>query len=407
MLDRLRAPGWLHAQLLPRRRVAHDGHQALISLMNPLDPNSPALSEVETPALVIDGALLDANIERMQVAARRAGVSLRPHAKTHKSPDIARRQRQAGAAGIACATILEAEDMIAAGISDVLITSPVVDAGKVRRLVELHRRSTIMLVVDHPLQVDAISASLAADDVPLALLVDVDVGQARTGVASMAAGLALAKHIQAAPRLRFAGLQGYAGHVQHIVDAENRQQAAHGAAALLGTLADRLRAEGLAPFIVSGSGTGASASDLDGECYTELQPGSYVFMDADYARLRERNGMPLPYDNALFVLATVISVNRAGQVTVDAGTKALAVNGPLPDRIVGAPSGSRYTFAGDEHGTITLPPAAANPRLGSHVLIGTTHCDPTVNLHNGYHVVKGDGTLMHWPIIGRYRTNRR
>jgi D-serine deaminase-like pyridoxal phosphate-dependent protein len=371
--------------------------------MSPPDPNSPVLSEVETPALVVDGALLDANIERMQAAARRAGVSLRPHAKTHKSPEIARRQCQAGAVGIACATILEAEDMIAAGISDVLITSPVVGADKVRRLVQLHRRSAIMLVVDHPLQVDAISAALGSGDVPLPLLVDVDIGQARTGVASTAAGLALAKHIQAAARLRFVGLQGYAGHVQHIIDAEDRQQAVHGAAALLRTLADRLRAERLAPAIISGSGTGASAFDLDGDCYTELQPGSYVFMDADYGRLREHNGMPLPYDNTLFVLATVISVNRAGQVTVDAGTKALAVNGPPPDRLIGVPSASNYTFAGDEHGTITLPPSAAIPRLGSRVLIGATHCDPTVNLHNGYHVVKGDGTLMRWPIIGRYR----
>ena len=372
--------------------------------MTALDPNTPVLSDIETPALVVDGTLLAANIERMAAAARRAGVALRPHAKTHKSPDIARRQLRVGAVGIACATIREAEDMIAAGIPDALITSPVVGGDKVRRLVELHRRSAVMLTVDHPSQVDDISAALGSNDMPLALLVDVDIGQARTGVTSAEECLALARHIQAAPRLRFVGLQGYAGHVQHIIAAQERRQAVHEAGAVLRACADRLKADGLAPAVVSGSGTGASAFDLDAGCYTELQVGSYVFMDADYGRLRERDGAPLPYENALFVLATVISINRAGQVTVDAGTKALAVNGPPPDIIIGVPGGSSYTFAGDEHGTIRLPPSAAAPTLGSHVLIGATHCDPTVNLHDGYHVASGDGMLAYWPIVGRYRS---
>ncbi len=376
----------------------------MIWSMTALDPNSPELSDIETPALVVDGTGLAANIERMAAAARRAGVALRPHAKTHKSPDIARRQLRSGAVGIACATIREAEDMIAAGIPDMLITSPVVGADKVQRLVELHRRSAVMLTVDHPSQADDISAALGSDDMPLALLVDVDIGQARTGVTSAAECLALARHIQAAPRLRFVGLQGYAGHVQHIIAAQERQQAVHEAGAILRACADRLKADGLAPAVISGSGTGASAFDLDAGCYTELQVGSYVFMDADYGRLRERDGAPMPYENALFVLATVISINRAGQATVDAGTKALAVNGPPPDLIIGVPDGSSYTFAGDEHGTITLPPSASAPTLGSRVLIDATHCDPTVNLHDGYHVATGDGTLAHWPIVGRYRS---
>ena len=372
--------------------------------MTTLDPNSPVLADIETPALVVDGTLLAANIERMAASARRAGMALRPHAKTHKSPDIARRQLRAGAGGIACATLREAEDMVAAGITDLLITSPVVGADKVRRVVELHRRSAVMLTVDHPLQVDDISAALGANDMPLALLVDVDVGQARTGVTGAAECLALARRIQAAPRLRFAGLQGYAGHVQHIVAAQERAQAAEGAGTLLRACADCLSAEGLAAAVISGSGTGSSGFDLGGRCYTELQVGSYVFMDADYARLRERDGAPLPYESALFVLATVVSTNRAGQVTVDAGTKALAVNGPLPDRLIGIADGGSYRFAGDEHGTITLAPSAPAPTLGSRLLIGATHCDPTVNLHSGYHVATGDGALAYWPIVGRYRS---
>jgi D-serine deaminase-like pyridoxal phosphate-dependent protein len=367
-----------------------------------LDPNDAVLDGVETPALVVEAAALDANIKRMQAAARGAGISLRPHAKTHKSPDIARRQRQAGAIGIGCATLREAEDMSAAGLSDVLITSPVVGRDKLGRVVALHRRSPIMLVVDHPSQVDAISTALRADDPPVPVLLDIDVGQARTGIVSPGDAVALARQIRSSSRLRFAGLQGYAGHIQHIIDGKERRQATERAAALLRAVLEALRAEKVAVEIISGSGTGTSAFDLAGNCYTELQTGSYVFMDADYGRVREPDGAELPYQHALFVLATVVSANRAGQVTVDAGTKALAVNGPAPDRFIGVPAGSSYVFAGDEHGTIKLPPGAAAPAVGRRVLIGATHCDPTVNLHSGYRVVNADGSIARWPIVGRY-----
>ena len=369
--------------------------------MTSLDPNDVVLGDIETPALVIEAASLDTNIERMQAAARAAGISLRPHAKTHKSPDIARRQRQAGAIGIGCATLREAEDMSAAAVSDLLITSPMVGRDKLGRVVALHRRSRIVLVVDHPSQVGAIAAVLGADDLPVPVLVDVDVGQARTGIVSPNDAVALARQIRSSPRLRFAGLQGYAGHIQHIIDGKERRQATERAAGVLRAVAEAVRGQNLPVEIISGSGTGTSAFDL-GNCYTELQTGSYVFMDADYGRLRDPDGAELPYQHALFVLATVVSANRAGQVTVDAGTKALAVNGPAPDRFIGVPAGSSYAFAGDEHGTIKLPPGAAAPAVGRRVLIGATHCDPTVNLHSSYRVVTADGSIARWPIVGRY-----
>jgi D-serine deaminase-like pyridoxal phosphate-dependent protein len=371
-------------------------------MLTSLDPNDAVLGDIETPALVIEAAALDANIERMQAAARAAGISLRPHAKTHKSPDIARRQRQVGAIGIGCATLREAEDMSAAGVSDLLITSPMVGRDKLGRVVALHRRSPIMLVVDHPSQVGAIATALSADDLPVPVLLDVDVGQARTGIVSPDDAVALARQIRSSPRLRFAGLQGYAGHIQHIIDGNERRQGTERAAALLRAVAEAARGENLPVDIISGSGTGTSAFDLAGNCYTELQTGSYVFMDADYGRLREPDGAELPYQHALFVLAAVVSANRAGQVTVDAGTKALAVNGPAPDRFIGVPAGSSYVFAGDEHGTIKLPPGAAAPAVGRRVLIGATHCDPTVNLHSSYRVVTADGSIARWPIVGRY-----
>jgi len=367
-----------------------------------LDPNDDLFRSVSTPALVLDAAALDANIARMAKAAQAAGVALRPHGKTHKSPDIARRQRAAGAVGLCCATLLEAEAFAAAGIGDLLITSPVVGADKCARLVALHRRAAVMTAVDHAAQVEAIRTALRPDDAPLALVVDVDIGQGRTGVIDVESGLALARRIAGEPRLRFAGVQAYAGHVQHIPDANERRAAATASEDLIRALVERLRETGLPPDIVSGSGTGTSAFDLDKGPYSELQVGSYVFMDADYGRIRQADGARLPFDNALFVLASVVSANRPGQVTVDAGTKALAVNGPLPDRLIGAPVGSHYTFWGDEHGTIHLPDGAAPLAIGARLLIGVTHCDPTVNLHPAFHVVRAPGTLARWPVVGRY-----
>jgi D-serine deaminase-like pyridoxal phosphate-dependent protein len=152
---------------------------------------------------------------------------------------------------------------------------------------------------------------------------------------------------------------------------------------VLRTLAAVLATDGLPCPTVSGSGTGAHAYDMAGP-YTELQTGSYVFMDADYARVRQDDGSPLPFVPALLVLATVVSANRDGQITVDVGTKALAVNGPPPALLIGVPDGATYVFAGDEHGTITLPADTPRPAVGSRVLIGATHCDPTVNLHGEY-----------------------
>jgi D-serine deaminase-like pyridoxal phosphate-dependent protein len=231
------------------------------------DPNSDLLRGVPTPALVIDAAALDANIARMAAAARTAGVALRPHGKTHKSPDIARRQRAAGAIGLCCATLLETEAFAAAGIGDLLITSPVVGVDKCARLAALHRRSRtpapVTAVVDHAAQVEGSLAELRPDDAPLALVVDVDIGQGRTGVADVESGLALARRIAATPRLRFAGLQAYAGHVQHIPDAQERRVAATASELLIRALVARLHETGMAPRIVSGGGTGTSAFVLD------------------------------------------------------------------------------------------------------------------------------------------------
>ena len=361
----------------------------------------PVLAALATPALVIDHVALGENIAVMAAIAAENNIALRPHAKTHKCIEIARMQLAAGASGIACATILEAEALVQAGITGLLITSPVVGGDKAARLARLNRHSPVAVVVDHPAQLDALRAALAPGDPPLGILIDVDIGHGRTGVACLQDGHALARMAAADPRIAFCGLQGYAGHVQHIVDPAARRTAAHTAVETLRTFTALLEAEGVRCPIVSGGGTGTHAYDMAG-LYTELQVGSYVFMDADYGRVRQDDGTPLPFAPALFVLATVVSANRDGQVTVDAGTKALAVNGPPPARFIGLPAGATYTFAGDEHGIIKLPDGAARPAVGARILIEATHCDPTVNLHAEFHAVHRDGVVTVMAIIGRY-----
>jgi len=365
-----------------------------------LSPAHATLESIATPALVVDGRTLERNIERMAETARRAGRALRPHAKTHKSKEIAALQLRAGAVGIACATVSEAEALAAAGVTGLLITSPAVGADRLGRIVKLNREADVTIVADHMQQVAQALALLQPGDPPLRMVVDVDVGQARTGVSDLAAGMSLAKTIAGNGQLRFAGIQGYAGHIQHIVDAAERKSAAAKASAVLQTFATALQAQDLQPGLISGSGTGTHGYDLAGP-YTELQVGSYVFMDADYARVVDERGDPPPFSSSLFVLATVVSVNRPGEVTVDAGTKALATNGPPPCVILGAPPGSTYKFAGDEHGIIGIPPGAQAPGLGERLLIGATHCDPTVNLHSTFHVIRDDG-VEKWAILGRY-----
>ena len=368
--------------------------------MATLSPDCDALLALETPALVIDGEALELNIERMAAAARQTGVALRPHAKTHKSNDIAALQIRAGAVGICCATVVEAEALAAAGIGGLLTTSPEMSTAKFTRVAKLNRTTGLTIVVDHVAQVEGLLAALQPGDRKLRVVVDVDVGQARTGVNDLAAGVGLARMIAQQPQLEFAGIQGFAGHAQHIIDPAQRTAVGAQAAATLRSFAEALAGAGLQPGLITGSGTGTYRLDAEGP-YNELQVGSYVFMDSDYARIKDDDGQGPSFSPSLFVLATVVSVNRPGQVTVDAGTKALATNGPPPCHIIGAPRGAAYKFAGDEHGIITIPAGERPPTLGARVLIGATHCDPTVNLHASFHVLK-NGAVSKWPIRGRY-----
>jgi D-serine deaminase-like pyridoxal phosphate-dependent protein len=365
-----------------------------------LSPQQAILREIETPALVVDYSALTRNIEKMAEEARKRDLALRPHAKTHKSVEIARLQIDAGATGIACATVAEAEMLASAGIGGLLLTAPQVGESKAFRIARINREHGITVVVDHASQIEMLAAALQPDERKLAIAVDVDIGHMRTGITDIAEGLRLAQMIAKDARLEFAGVQGFAGHAQHVPVPLERKQAAAKAAKVLQGFVETLTANGLPPRLVSGSGTGTFLQDSAGP-YNELQVGSYVFMDSDYAQVLDEAGLGPAFETSLFVLATVVSVNRTGQVTVDAGTKALATNGPLPTRMIGVPNGARYRFAGDEHGVISIPEGQRTPKLGERVLIVTTHCDPTVNLHAAYHVVDRD-RIHRWRIGARY-----
>ncbi|NTG28733.1 DSD1 family PLP-dependent enzyme [Agrobacterium rhizogenes] len=359
-------------------------------------------NQLDTPALIVELQALTRNIARMAEFSAMHGVKLRPHVKTHKSIEIASRQVAAGAIGVSCATLGEAEVMVGGGIPGVLITSPVVTAGKISRLIDLTRRAGpggVLIVVDHPRNVADLLRATAGLDHPLDILIDFDAGQHRTGAANEAAVLDLAALVHDEPRLRLRGLQAYAGHLQHIAERPPRSAAAAEVRATVARIVAGAARGGIQFEIVTGAGTGTYDFDSEDEVFTELQTGSYVFMDAEYAGVLTDGVSASPFEIALFVQTAVVSVNNPDWVTVDGGTKSFATDGGVPVVARGVDPASRYAFFGDEHGK--LMPIGPRPDLGARIEFVTPHCDPTVNLHDVYHVVDGDALIDIWKIDAR------
>lgn len=349
--------------------------------------------DLNTPALVLDAAALDRNIARMAERADLAGVRLRPHAKTHKSADIARRQIAAGAVGACCAKLGEAEALADSGIDGLHITSPVVPGPGIARLAALNERSErLSVVVDHPDALAALAEAISSDR-PLGVFIDIDPGIHRTGVTSIDAAVDLARAAQAAPSLRYEGVQFYTGREQHIEALAERRAAIERKTALLQTYLAALAEIGAAPPIITGSGTGTHLLDLELGVFTELQVGSYVFMDDQYAACENTGG----FERSLVVDARVVSANTPGLITVDAGLKAFATEGEPPTAAEG-----RFAFMGDEHGAVIADGIAAN--IGDRITLSVPHCDPTVNLYDSYHLVDGDTLIDIWPISARGRS---
>jgi len=350
-----------------------------------------------TPCLMLDLDALERNIARMASFAKARGLALRPHAKTHKSRAIAGLQAEAGAVGICCATLHEAERLAGAAPS-ILLTSPVTTADKFARIAALIAGGTDLAVVaDHPGIVPQLAAALAEGG-RLRVLVDVDPGARRTGVATPADAVAVARAIAAEPRLVFGGIQFYCGSEQHIIAFADRRAAIEARNAKLRETIAALEAAELAPPVVTGGGTGTHGIDAEAGLLTELQCGSYVFMDQDYGACEL--GGAAPFEQALSLHATVVSANHPGFVTLDAGTKAMATDAGEPRVLKGAPATSAYRFKGDEFGRLDLPAGAALA-LGDRLALMPSHCDPTVNLHGVYHLRRGGAPAGSWPAEGR------
>jgi 3-hydroxy-D-aspartate aldolase len=357
-------------------------------------------SDVPTPALLVDIDNLDRNIAVMRNGAREMGVALRPHAKAHKCIEIAQRIAAAGAIGVSCATISEAEAMALGGLTGILITGPLnsTDAlDRLRRL--LLRGADVTVIADHPSSVSQLTAIAAAAGRTLPVLVDVDVGMDRTGCLEIADVVSLAKDIAPAPSLRYAGIQAYWGNLQQVMPFGERSRLVGVQTERVRAVIDALQAAKMPPGIVSGGGTGSHRIDAASGLFTEIQPGSYLFMDSCYGKVAiSETGNP--FMPSLFVAATVVSANSPGRVIVNAGWKAFATDSGTPIALRGAPAGASYRYMGDEHGAVDFD--GEGPPLGTTIEFLTSHCDPTVNLFAAYHVVREDEVIDLWPIQARY-----
>jgi D-serine deaminase-like pyridoxal phosphate-dependent protein len=358
-------------------------------------------SELPTPALVIDLPIFESNMAAMAEWARAKGISLRPHAKTHKSGEIARRQIAAGAVGVCCAKLGEAEALADDGVHDILITSPVVSRQAIERLVRLNQKiKRLAVVVDHPDNVDRLAAMLNGQE--LDVLVDIDTGSHRTGVISADATVPLAQRIADANSLHYTGVQFYCGSLQHVASLAERTSALAERTHYLASVLDQLSAAGLPPEVISGGGTGSFAVDAELGALTELQPGSYLFMDRQYLDCEAAGPT---FEPSLAIETRVVSANMAGRVTVDAGLKAMATEAGPPRVLAGADPASTYHFMGDEHGMLITPEGASDPKLDQQVRLLTPHCDPTVNLYDRYAICEGGLVVDYWTVTARGRSS--
>jgi 3-hydroxy-D-aspartate aldolase len=355
------------------------------------------LDEVETPALVVDLDAYARNLDRMAAALEGRPVSLRPHAKTHKSPVIALEQIARGAVGVCCQKVGEAEALVAGGVPDVLVSNQVVGAGKIARLAALAGQARIAVCVDDARNVADLSAAAMAAGVTLRVLVEIEVGMGRCGVAPGAPTQSLAAQVAESPGLELGGLQAYHGSAQHIRSVEERRAAVRRAAEIAAETAERFAGAGLPCPTISGGGTGSLPFDLELGVLTELQAGSYVFLDADYVRNETPENAP-GFEHSLFVLATVMSRPTRERAVTDAGLKALAFDSGPPE--VWRRNGVRYVGLSDEHGTLAVA-EGASVAYGEKLLLVPGHCDPTVNLYDWYVGVRDGRVEKVWPVAAR------
>jgi len=392
------------SSVIAERLLAARAHAPIV-----LDSPMP-LEEVPTPALLLDEGALARNIERMTQHLRAHGKLARPHAKTHKCPTIARLQLDAGATGICVAKVSEGWALYHGGIAPLLITSPVATADKAQAVARLAAASPgLTVAVDSAMGADALSAAASEHGVALDVVIDLDPRMGRTGVREPADVLTLAERIGRLPRLCLTGVQHYAGHVMHVTGFDERRARSLAHWERASAVCDALRERGFPVDIVSGGGTGTYDIDCDVAAVTDLQVGSYIFMDRQYADIGGRHGAVFDdFESSLSVATTAISQPAPGAVTLDCGYKGMASDAGAPvaraPQSGGAVPGvvdAQFRFAGDEHGVLVLPKGHQEPMLGRRLELFPSHCDPTVNLYDHYWVHREGRVHALWPITAR------
>jgi len=358
------------------------------------------LSDVDTPALLIDLDVFERNLQCMAAAAAKHSIRLRPHAKTHKCPVIAMRQIALGAVGVCCQKVSEAEAMVYGGVSNVLISNEIVGFSKLQRVAALARLAQVAICADDAGNVADINQAAVEFDVEIPVYVELNVGANRCGVEAGEPVLHLARSITSCSNLRFAGLQAYQGKAQHIRDYNERRSAIDAAVEKINHTIDVLQRDNIVCPAVSGAGTGSFEFEAQSKAYSELQVGSYIFMDADYAlNLDEKAEMVSDFGHSLFIYATVMSKPHPERAVLDAGLKALSVDSGMPT-VVGYP-GLTYVRAADEHGTLEISHTDCPIAIGDKIRLIPGHCDPTVNFHDWYIGIRNGRVEAIWPIAAR------
>ena len=360
------------------------------------------IDDLDTPVLTIELDALERNIERMSYMVDAANISCRPHAKTHKSATVAQMQIGAGAIGVCCAKLGEAEILASQGIDSILITTPVVGESKIGRLLAANNRADIKVVVDNEDNINMLASMAQLAGTMVDVLIEVDIGQGRCGVPPGPEAARLALIISEHHCLKFAGLQGYQGKIQMIENSAERQAQTNAALDKLAATITEVKNSGLQVEICTGGGTGTSPFDLDRGLLTEIQTGSYVFMDSRYCGIGWPGTSAPPFENALFILTAVVSKPASDRVIIDAGLKSASNDHGVP-AVVGI-EGCIFEYGGDEHGILSMNDGAEVPlNLGDKLKLTPSHCDTTINLYDQYIVLKDNEVVDVWPVDTRGR----
>jgi len=360
------------------------------------------VEDIDTPCLLVELDAFERNVAKLAKFIKDNGLRHRAHAKTHKSSDIAIYQiEKGGACGVCCQKVSEAEALVSAGIRDVLVSNEVVSPKKIERLAALATRARVIVCVDDLGNVDDLSAGAQKYGATLECLVEIDVGAGRCGVTPGEPAVKIAKKIHAAPGLRFSGLQAYQGKAQHAYDYAERKALIKAAISETANTIQLLKAEGLDCDIVAGAGTGTFEMEGTSGVYNELQCGSYIFMDADYQRVKDGNGKFISeFENSLFIYTSVMSKTKADKAICDAGLKAQSVDSGMP--VIYGRTDVEYIKCSDEHGVINDPHNVL--RLNEKLKLVPSHCDPTVNVYDWYVAVRNGRVEALWPVTARGMT---